>query len=340
MNFSFESNQSLMLQSSHQPPAPRPPFASPARPEWSQSQTMPIAPRPPMPMPPRPPMPFGQRLAPPDGRGGMNSSSSYYAQQSSSGPFGFNQSTYSSNSSSGRILGFGQLTAYDHQDFSQSSRMEQGGFGQFSQSNYSSTSWSNPIGSGQQTHFDESHFNFATPPGQSICQNPAANDWSDTGVKNGTSSIDLGRYSLGLDKSNSSATLTDKETHIQTKIWGDPHIDFNANSNKASSGMFNGSLTFDLPGHITVGVHTQAANDDPGVSFADSLVVTQGPRAYTVTGLSEQNSTPLNVQRSNNGFALANDLPRDGTHLMTASSGTGWINEQTHQMANASDFHA
>ncbi|MDR5760164.1 DUF1521 domain-containing protein [Caballeronia sp. LZ035] len=200
-----------------------------------------------------------------------------------------------------------------------------------------------PQGSNGGSNFSYSDFQRSTSMNSYQCPPtppapPTQSAWSDTGVNNNQSSIDLGQYKLDLDKAHSSMMLTDKTNNIATKVWGDPHIDFNSGSGNQTSGMFNGSLTFDLPDNTTIGVHTQPI--DGGVSLADSLTITRGNQAYNVTGLSEQNPAPLSVERSNNGFAAWQNQPQDGPHLMATNSGTGWVNEQTHQMAKASDFNA
>ena len=154
-------------------------------------------------------------------------------------------------------------------------------------------------------------------------------NWSNTTVENNKASIDLGRYSLDLNKSNSSILLTNKQTGDTTKIWGDPHITTNG-----TSGTFNGSLTFALPDHTKVTVGTQAKGS---VSYADQLTITQGNKAYVVNGLSQANSNPLTVERTGNGRLLDRMTP-DGYTLVANRSGTGWIDPQTGRAPTAADF--
>lgn len=214
---------------------------------------------------------------------------------------------------------------FSYSDFQRSTSMNQALQGPGGSSNYSYSDF-------QRSTSMNSYQCPPTPPAP-----PAQCGWSDTGVSDNKGSIDLGQYKIDLDKSNSSMLLTDKANNISTKLWGDPHIDFNSGSDSQTSGMFNGSMTFDLPDNTTIGVHTQPG--DGGVSYADGLTITRGNQAYSVTGLSEKNPAGLSVQKSN-GFAELQNLPQDGPRLMATGSGTGWVNEQSHQMARASDFSA
>ena len=155
------------------------------------------------------------------------------------------------------------------------------------------------------------------------------NDWTNTQVANNNASIDLGDYDIGLSKSNSSISLTNEKTGDTTQIWGDPHI-----TTDGTTGMFNGSMTFDLPGNTKVTVGTQAQGS---VSYADQVTITQGNNAYVVNGLSQNDSNPLTVERSNNGRQL-DQQTADGFTLVANRSGTGWIDPQTGVAPTAADF--
>ncbi|MGA7782968.1 MAG: DUF1521 domain-containing protein [Paraburkholderia sp.] len=265
-------------------------------------------------------MQFSQQSFPrsSSGNGPSGSSASYFSQQSSRGPGGFSQSTFSSSSASYNRQGFGGESRCTHSESQAYARYDNCG-------GYDSRS----AGSSSHGGCNSSDNGF----GQS-------SQWSDTGVSNGKSSINLGDYTLNLNKADSSMLLTNTQTGNQTKIWGDPHIDLNAGTSDQSSGMFNGPLSFELPGHTQISVGTQPGNGNSNVSYADSVTITQGNRAYTVNGLSEQDSAPLTVQRGGNGFALAQQIPQGAMTLIANPSGTGWINSQTHAAVTASDFKA
>ncbi len=153
--------------------------------------------------------------------------------------------------------------------------------------------------------------------------------WSNTAVQNNASSINLGDYSIALQKSDSSLLLTNNQTGNTTKVWGDPHLDTNGTST-----MFNGSLTFDLPDNTKVTVGTQPQGS---VSYADQVTITQGNKAYVVNGLSQVDGNPLTVERSGNGRQL-DQQTADGYTLIANSAGTGWIDPLTGKAPTAADI--
>lgn len=152
--------------------------------------------------------------------------------------------------------------------------------------------------------------------------------WTSTQSGN-KASIDLGNYTLDLNKSNSSMLLTNKQTGDTTRVWGDPHIDTNG-----MSATFNGPVTFNLPDRTKITVGTQAKGS---VSYADQLTITNGNRAYTVSGLSQADKSPLSIQTSGNGRQLDRATP-DGYSLVASRSGTGWIDPLTGRAPTAEDF--
>ncbi|MEM5369477.1 DUF1521 domain-containing protein [Paraburkholderia azotifigens] len=161
------------------------------------------------------------------------------------------------------------------------------------------------------------------------CQNN--NNWSNTCVQNGKSTIDLGDYKLDLNKSDSSMLLTNKKTGETTKVWGDPHID-----NNGSSNMFKGPMSFNLQDGTKITVGTKG---DGNVTYADKLTITKGNDAYVVNGLSEKNGAPLTVQREGNGRLLDAQTP-DGYELVANRNGKGWIDPATGHAPTAADFKA
>lgn len=318
MTFSLSANSAVNMQTSFPPLPPRIPgrfgggFCNgPATPPACQPAPIPM----PMPAP-----------VPPFCGGGGYQTSSYnnFSQQTYSDPSSYYQSMASQNYYSLNSP-MGSMSSYQSFNSMFSSQAPQGSYGggNFSYSDFQRSTSMN---------------SYQCPPTPPMPPAPPAQcGWSDTGVSDNKGSIDLGQFKIDLDKSNSSMLLTDKANNIATRLWGDPHIDFNSGSDSQTSGMFNGSMTFDLPDNTTIGVHTQPS--DGGVSYADGLTITRGNQAYSVTGLSEKNPAGLSVQKSN-GFAELQNLPQDGPRLMATGSGTGWVNEQSHQMARASDFSA
>jgi hypothetical protein len=186
---------------------------------------------------------------------------------------------------------------------------------------------------------DDSHTKNCTPPPPP--PPPPRNDcggkdsgrsnqaqWSNTAVSDNKASIDLGNYKLDFNKADSSMVMTNTKSGDTTKIWGDPHLTQHANGANSSTAMFNGPMTFMLPDNTKVTVGTQAAANNKNVSFADQVTITHGKQAFQVTGLSEQNQTGLNVQKSKNGRALDAAAP-DGYTVKAARDGSGWIDPTT-----------
>lgn len=161
--------------------------------------------------------------------------------------------------------------------------------------------------------------------------------WTNTPVSNNKTSIDLGDYKLDFSKSNSSMLLTNKKSGDTTNIYGDPHIEQHANGANKTSAMFNGPMTFMLPDNTKISVGTQAAKNNPSISYADQVTITKGNQAYQVSGLSQQDSAALSVQKSNNGRALDVATP-DGYTIVAARDGSGWIDPATGKQPTADDF--
>ncbi|MFL9869824.1 DUF1521 domain-containing protein [Paraburkholderia fungorum] len=165
-------------------------------------------------------------------------------------------------------------------------------------------------------------------PSRNDCGKGNQAQWSNTAVCNDKASINLGNYTLDFNKADSSMVMTNTKSGDATKIWGDPHLTQHANAANSSSAMFNGPMTFMLPDDTKVTVGTQTAANNKNVSFADQVTITHGNQAYQVTGLSEQNKSGLNIQKSNNGRALDAATP-DGYTVLAARNGSGWIDPVT-----------
>jgi hypothetical protein len=181
------------------------------------------------------------------------------------------------------------------------------------------------------------------PPPASRCPQPqpprncnGGSDWSNTQVKDNKASVDLGKYTLDFNKSDSSMTMRNKSTGDTTKVWGDPHIDLHDGTANKTSGMFNGPMTFNLPDSTKVTVSTKSGGN-ASVSYADQVTITRGNQAYQVSGLSEKNSNPLTVQRSRDGRALDAQTP-DGYSLVANRNGSGWIDPKTGKEPTKADF--
>ncbi|MBN8887463.1 MAG: DUF1521 domain-containing protein [Rudaea sp.] len=131
--------------------------------------------------------------------------------------------------------------------------------------------------------------------------------------------IDLGRYTLDLNKSDSSFVLTNKATGQATRIWGDPHFDVNGQQ----IGTFKGPMTLNLDDGTKITVYPKASADHNGTAYTDQLVITRGDRALDVTGLDQQTNDHLNILQSPVGGRLVDLLAPDGAELYENSAGQG-----------------
>jgi hypothetical protein len=131
--------------------------------------------------------------------------------------------------------------------------------------------------------------------------------------------IDLGRYTLDLNKSDSSFVLTNKATGQTTRIWGDPH--FNVNGQQI--GTFKGPMTLNLDDGTKITVYPKASADHNGTAYTDQLVITRGDRALDITGLDQQTNDHLDILQSPVGGRLVDLLAPDGAELYENAEGQG-----------------
>lgn len=139
--------------------------------------------------------------------------------------------------------------------------------------------------------------------------------WSTT-YKDGQPNVDLGNYTLQLDKSNSQWTLTNKATGAQSKIWGDPHVDENG-----KSWDFKKDLTFQLDDGTKISVKTVPYGN--GMTLSSELDITRGDHGMKITGL-EQNNTDdaLKITDGLDGYSL--DASNFGNQVVYESGNT-WL---------------
>jgi hypothetical protein len=140
--------------------------------------------------------------------------------------------------------------------------------------------------------------------------------WSTT-YQNGQPTVDLGNYTLDLNKNNSQWTLTNKATGAKTNVWGDPHVDENG-----TSWTFKNNTTFQLDDGTKISVKTVPYGN--GMTLSSELDITQGGRGMKITGL-EQNDAgdALKIQDGLNGYALQ---ASNAGNNMVFESGNTWLN--------------
>ena len=172
-----------------------------------------------------------------------------------------------------------------------------------------------------------------TAPNGRDCGSSSASQWNVSQNGN-TATIDLGKYSLSLNKANSEMTLTNTASGDATRIWGDPHIDWHSNGGNQTDADFNGPLTFRLPDNTKVTVGTVPGSGS--VTYADKVTITRGNDAIHVNNLSQTNSQPLTVNKSHDGRQADAAAP-DGVTLVERR-GAGWVDSQTGRTPTTEDF--
>jgi hypothetical protein len=158
------------------------------------------------------------------------------------------------------------------------------------------------------------------PGGGSDCGCPYdQSPWTVTNQGDGKADIDLGKYSLDLDKSNMQWNLTNKETGAVTKVSGDPHV-----SESGNNWDFHKDTTLQLDDGTRITVHTEpykVLGQDTGQTVSSTLEITRGGHGMRVTGLGGDQDGPLQVADGLNGYAL--DAANLGTQVLF-EAGNNW----------------
>lgn len=111
---------------------------------------------------------------------------------------------------------------------------------------------------------------------------PAKTQWSAVDNGNGTGVIDIGTHNIELNEANSQWVVTDKATGKQTRIWGDPHVDYN---NDGTTDLdFKGNLNLML-GNTRVHIATVPAGN--GETLSSRLTISDGNQTLMVNGLAQ-----------------------------------------------------
>ena len=151
----------------------------------------------------------------------------------------------------------------------------------------------------------------------------AEGEWRVDQSSDSRATIDLGRYTLDLNDGNSEMILTNKETGEQTRIWGDPHFDYNGQR----VGDFYNTLTLSLEDGTKITIDTvpwEAGGN--GTTLSSRLTITQGDRAIVVEGLDQNKVGDLSITEYPDGFGGYVDALRDdGTLIYENPEGDGWL---------------
>ena len=114
---------------------------------------------------------------------------------------------------------------------------------------------------------------------------PVQQPWGAIDHRDGTGSIDIGTHTIRLNEKSSEWVVTDKQTGKQTRIWGDPHVDYN-NDGKTDLD-FKGNLNLML-GNTRIHIETVPYGKN-GQTLSSRLTISDGRQALVVDGLSQKN---------------------------------------------------
>lgn len=164
---------------------------------------------------------------------------------------------------------------------------------------------------------------------------PAASQPSFTAAMpgEGRAEIDIGDgYTLSINEASSEIIVRDADGNA-TRIWGDPHVDYNGKH----IGDFWGTTTFQLENGTKITINTETK---PGSSmtYAEQVVVTRGDQAVVIDGVSELTRGDLSVSLSTDGRAL--DAAHDDGFVIHEDDGasSGWTSSITGAAVGQADF--
>lgn len=152
---------------------------------------------------------------------------------------------------------------------------------------------------------------------------PVQQVWSVERIGDHAAVIDLGRYELRLNDHNSELVLFNRETDETTRIWGDPHFDFNGQR----VGDFYGTLTLSLEDGTKITIDTVPWDrGTAGQTLSNRLTITNGSQAIVVENLDQNTRNDLVINEFPNGFGQLVDFARpDGTIIYENPEGGGWL---------------
>lgn len=151
----------------------------------------------------------------------------------------------------------------------------------------------------------------------------------------GKASVDLGDgYTLDIDEKNSEIVVKDADGNV-TKIWGDPHFEYNGKH----VGDFWGTTTLVLENGTKVTINTEPFGNNPNAFVASEVVVTRGAQALTIGGVSQNQLGDLSLEMSNGGGRRLDAANDDGLVIREgAGKDGGWVSSLTGDKVGQGDF--
>lgn len=163
---------------------------------------------------------------------------------------------------------------------------------------------------------------------------PSQPKFAATMPENGKAEIDLGDgNTLSINEANSEIVVRDADGNA-TRIWGDPHVDYNGKH----IGDFWGTTTFVLENGTKITINTEkSARGD--MTYAEQVVVTRGDQALVIDGVSELTKGDLTVSLGGSGYAL-DAAHGDGLVIQeNDAASSGWTSSITGGAVGQADFN-
>jgi hypothetical protein len=159
--------------------------------------------------------------------------------------------------------------------------------------------------------------------------------WQIFNKGDGTATIKLdGPYELRLNEKNSEIKIVNTKTHEETKIHGDPHVDYNKDGKTDFD--FWGTTTFKLEDGTKITINTEPWKGNANMFVANNIVVTKGEQSLVIDGLSQNKFGDLKIHQGLNGRQLDRMTPDGKLTLRENPNGVGWLNEKG-QMVSQDD---
>lgn len=147
--------------------------------------------------------------------------------------------------------------------------------------------------------------------------------WTHEKKDDGTAEIRLGdKYTINLEEDEESFTVRNNQTGAVTRIWGDPHVDKNADGKRDFD--FKKDMTFQLDDGTKITVKT-VPGGSKGRTYSSELTITNGNNAIQVKGLAgdKDGANNLEILQSNAGVTL-DALTTDGSQVVY-ERGKDWV---------------
>ncbi|MGY0217331.1 DUF1521 domain-containing protein [Endozoicomonadaceae bacterium StTr2] len=160
--------------------------------------------------------------------------------------------------------------------------------------------------------------------------------WSSAKADNGDHKIDLGDgYKITVKNNDDAHWILEDADGNQTKIWGDPHVNYGNDSTKRDAD-FKGTITIMLDNGTKITVDTipaaEAGRPDLGdQTFSEKLTITQANQVMVVDNIMSGAGTPTITGPSLQNARQIDDQTNDGVILREGDQGVGHFVDVTGQ---------